>query len=78
MFRKDVPYDNIKSHKKSVFDPVCRRYIFRKTTRGRGANGGPPPSPPIPPYPQAVLGLRNTTENLIKTYLHMPIEILLS
>ena len=41
--RKDVPYDNIKSHKKPGFPPVFRRYIFRKTT-GEGVKW---PSPPF-------------------------------
>ena len=31
-FRKNVTYDNIKSHKKSEFHPLFRRYIFEKTT----------------------------------------------
>ena len=31
-----MPYDNIKSHKKSGFHPLFRGYIFRKTTRGAG------------------------------------------
>ena len=31
-FRKDVPYDNVKSHKKLGFHPLFRRYIFQKTT----------------------------------------------
>ena len=33
-FRKDVTYDNIKSHKKTGFHPLFRRYIFRKSTWG--------------------------------------------
>ena len=32
IFRKGVTYDNIKNHKKPVFNPLFRRYIFRKTT----------------------------------------------
>ena len=32
IFRKDLTYDNIKSHKKLAFNPLFRRYIFRKTT----------------------------------------------
>ena len=32
-------YDNIKSHKKPGFQPLIRRYIFRKTTGG-GVRGG--------------------------------------
>ena len=38
IFRKDVTYDNIKSHKKPGFHPLFRRYIFRKSTKG-GAGG---------------------------------------
>ena len=34
IFRKDVTYDNIKSHKNPGFHPLFRRCIFRKTTRG--------------------------------------------
>ena len=37
-FKKDVFYDNIKSHKKSGFHPVFRRYIFQRTIVG-GVNG---------------------------------------
>ena len=33
MFRKDVTYDNIKSHKKKELHPLSRRYIYGKTTR---------------------------------------------
>ena len=29
IFRKDVSYDNIKSHKKPEFHPPFRRYIFQ-------------------------------------------------
>ena len=36
IFGKDVPYDNIKSHKKAGFHPLFGRYIFRKTTGGEG------------------------------------------
>ena len=36
IFMEDVPYDNIKSHKKTGFHPPFRRYIFRKTTGERG------------------------------------------
>ena len=32
IFRKDVTYDNIKSHEKPGFHPLFRRHIFRKTT----------------------------------------------
>ena len=31
IFRKDVTYDNIQSHKKAGFHPLFRRYIFGKT-----------------------------------------------
>ena len=40
IFRKDVTYDNIKCHKKLEFHPLCRRYIFRKTT-GEGQIDSP-------------------------------------
>ena len=30
VFRKDVTYDNIKSHKKSKYHRLFRRYIFEK------------------------------------------------
>ena len=42
IFRKDVPYDNIKSHKKPGFHSLFRTYIFRKTTLGFKLT--PPPS----------------------------------
>ena len=48
MFRKDLPYDNFKSHKKTGFHPLFRRYNFQKTT---GVGGQ------IDPHP-AVLELR--------------------
>ena len=38
--RKDVTYDNIKSHKKSGFHLLFRRYIFRKATERMGWKGG--------------------------------------
>ena len=34
IFRKDVPYDNFKSHQKPGFHPLLRRYNFQKTTGG--------------------------------------------
>ena len=34
VFRKDVTYDNIKSHKKVAFRSPFRRYIFEKTAGG--------------------------------------------
>ena len=45
IFRKDVTYDNIKSHKKSWFHPLCRRYVFGKTTDV----GQITPPAPVPP-----------------------------
>ena len=33
-FSRDVTYDNIESHKKQGFYPLCERCIFRKTTVG--------------------------------------------
>ena len=52
IFRKDVTYDNIKSHKKPGFHPLFSRYIYRKTTRGRGERGGQLD------LPQPILGLK--------------------
>ena len=34
IFRKGTTYGNIKSHKKTGFHPLLRRYIFGKTTIG--------------------------------------------
>ena len=34
IFRKDVTYDNIKSHRKTRFHPLFGRYIFGKTSSG--------------------------------------------
>ena len=31
---KDVTFDNIKSHKKTGFDPIFKKCIFKKTTEG--------------------------------------------
>ena len=38
IFRKDVSYDNVKSHKKAGLRPLCRRFgnIFGKITGERG------------------------------------------
>ena len=44
ILRKDVPYDNSKSHKKTEFHPLSRRYIFRRTTGGGESNWSPSPS----------------------------------
>ena len=33
-FRKDVAYDNIKSHEKAGLHPLSRKYISRKITAG--------------------------------------------
>ena len=35
-FKNDVTYGNIKTHKKTGFHPLIRRYIFGKTTGGFG------------------------------------------
>ena len=35
ILRKDVTYDNIKSHKKSGTHPLSRRYIFGKAKGGQ-------------------------------------------
>ena len=43
-FRKDVTYDNIKSHKKAGLHSFSRKHIFEKTTGGG--------------LPQALLGLQ--------------------
>ena len=48
IFRKDVPYGNIKIHKKTGFQPLFRRYIFRKTTGG-GGGANLIPLPSLPP-----------------------------
>ena len=48
IFRKDVTYDNIRSHKKTGFELLFRSSIFRKTTGGRGRvklTPSPHPSP---------------------------------
>ena len=51
-FRKDVTYDNIKSHKKQGFHPLFRRCIFEKTTRPQGEEGeGVDQIDPPPPQP---------------------------
>ena len=57
IFRKDVTYDNIKSHKKTGFHPLFSRYIFGKTT------GESQTDPPV------VLGLKckfETFESWVK------------
>ena len=64
IFRKDVNFDNIKSHKKTGFHPLFRRYIFRKTTVGVQLT--PLPTPPPPPTP-AVLGLRSLNQKCLNS-----------
>ena len=39
IFRKDVTYDNIKSHEKPGLQPLSRRYIFEKNTGRVGGRG---------------------------------------
>ena len=51
IFRKGTTYGNIKSHKKTGFHPLLRRYIFGKTTIGGQL-------PPTPPPPLAILELK--------------------
>ena len=46
VFRKDVTYDDIKSHKKAGFHSLIRRQIFEKTT-GEVKLTLPPPLPPL-------------------------------
>ena len=46
IFGKDVPFNNIKSHKEPGFHPHFTRYTFRNTTGDQ-----------IDPPPPAVLGL---------------------
>ena len=43
ILRKDVPYDNIKSHRKPGFHPFFRRYIFWEITGGGQFDSSPPP-----------------------------------
>ena len=38
IFRKDVNYDNFKSHKKAVLCLLSRRYVFWKTIGGGEIN----------------------------------------
>ena len=47
IFRADMAYDNIKSHKKGVLHFLFRRYLFGIAIRGLTS---PPPTPP-PPSP---------------------------
>ena len=58
IFRKDVTYDNIQSHKKTGFHPLFRRYIFGRAT-GRSQIDHPP-SPPSHPIPAAFLRLEGS------------------
>ena len=37
----NISRNNIKSHKKPGFNPLFRRYIFRKATRGGGVGVTP-------------------------------------
>ena len=57
VFRKDVPYDNFKSHEKIGFHTLLRSYNFRKTTGGCQID----PSP-------TVLGLNEIISNDKKVF----------
>ena len=52
IFRNDVTYDNVKSHKKPRLHPSTRRYIFGKTT-GVGVKLTPH-LPILTPHPSLV------------------------
>ena len=39
IFRKGVTYDNIKCNKNPGFNPLFKRFTFRKTTGRRGGGG---------------------------------------
>ena len=54
--KKDVTYDNIKSHKKTELHPLSRRYIFGKTT-GKGQ---------IDPRPSSLLRVKGLSLKQIK------------
>ena len=56
IFRKNVAYDNIESHKKPWFHLLFRRYIFRKTTGE------------VKLTPPAVLGLKHVKNKLKKSH----------
>ena len=47
VFRKDMTYDNIKSHKKARLHTLSRRHIFRKKHRWVKLYTTPPPPPPL-------------------------------
>ena len=44
IFGKDVTYDNIKSHAKARPHPLLRKYIFGKSTGGKGQIDPLPPT----------------------------------
>ena len=44
IFRKNVTYDNIESHKKTEFHSLFRRYIFRTNTGERDVKFTPTPA----------------------------------
>ena len=43
IFKKDMPYDNFKSHKKPRFHPLFRRYNFEKAAGEGGGQIDPRP-----------------------------------
>ena len=51
VFRKDVTYDNIKSHKKQGFPFSLKKFISQKITVGLSYLLPPPPPPPHPHPP---------------------------
>ena len=50
IFKKDVTYDNIKSHEKPVLHPLSRRYILAKTAGEEGQIAPPLPPSPLQPF----------------------------
>ena len=63
IFRKDLIYDNIKSHKKPEFHTLSLEETFLEKPQWDGSNPLPPPaSPPLPrptpPPPPPFLGLK--------------------
>ena len=70
-FRKDVTYDNIKSHAKPGLHPLSRRCIFAKTTGGGGGEGAHND-------PSSLLSVKKENQNILYiAYILLYVDVLI-
>ena len=71
-FRKDVTYDNIKSHTKPGLHPLSRRCIFAKTTGGGGGGKGAHNDP------SSLLSVKKENQNILYiAYILLYVDVLI-